>query len=85
MIFFEEGITYRAELLNIDLVKITVTGCWYKQAHVHVAISRSFVSLHLLGGGGGPKSILFSLFQNKKASFKGIYMLNVRSFFIQKV
>ena len=38
--------------------------------------------------GGGPKGILFSLFWNKKASFKGIYTLNgvhKRVFSIQKV
>ena len=71
MIFFEEGITYRAELLNIDLVKITVTGCWYKQAHVHVAISRSFVSLHLFFWGGGVQKVFyFPCFWIKKHHLK---------------
>ena len=65
-----------AESLNLDLVKIQVRGCWYKQTHVLGAISRLFVSLRLFFGGGGPKSILFSLFRNKKASFKGVNTLN---------
>ena len=46
-----------------------------RQKLVRIAISRPFVSLYL-GGGGGPESILFSLFWNKKASFKGIDTLN---------
>ena len=67
---------YYSGLLQLrDLVKILVTDCWFKLTLVCVAISRMFVSLHLLGG-GGPKSTLFSLFLNKKASFKGISMLN---------
>ena len=38
-----------AESLNLDLVKIQVTGCWYKQTHMRVlvAISRPFVALLL--------------------------------------
>ena len=39
---FDEGINlwfYNAESLNVDLEKIQVTGCWYKQTHVRVAIS----------------------------------------------
>ena len=54
--------------------KIQVTDCWYKQTHVCIAISRPFVSLCLFRG--GLKSIFFSFFRNKKASFKGIYTLN---------
>ena len=65
------------ESLHLDLIKLQFTCCWQKQTRVCVTISRPFVSLHLFWGGEGvPKSILFSLFQNKKASFKGIYTLN---------
>ena len=78
MINFNEGITLQSEslnLFNLDLVNIQVTGCWYRQTLVLVAISRLFVSLSLFFG-GGPKSILFSLFWNNKASFKYIYTFN---------
>ena len=76
MIILNEGITLKSESLNLDLANIQVMGCWYRQALVPVAISCPFVSLSLFGVGGGPKSILFSLFWNKKASFKCIYTLN---------
>ena len=68
--------------------KIKVTGCWYKKTRVcsHIVI----VHIHApFFWGGGPKSILFPLFQTKKTSFKGIYMLNDKhiceSFSVQKV
>ena len=60
---------------NHYLVDIQVTGCLYRQTLECVAISQPFVSLSLLGG-GVQKGILFSLFWNKRASFKGIYALN---------
>ena len=63
-----------AESLNLDLVNIQVIGCWYKQTHVRVAMFTTVrITVAFLGG---PESILFSLFQNKKASLKGIYTLN---------
>ena len=76
MIIFDEEITLKfpsTKSLNIDQVEIQVTGCCYKQIYVRVAVLLLFVSLRLFWG--GPKSI-FSLFRNKKASFKGMYMLN---------
>ena len=61
-------------MLNLDLVNIQVTGWLYRQTLVRVDISRLFVSLSLFVG--GPKSILFYLFWNSKASSKYIYTLN---------
>ena len=78
MIIINEGITLSSESLYLDLVNIQVAGCRYRQTLELVASSRPFVSLSLFwGGGGGPKGILFSLYWNKEASFKGIYTLNV--------
>ena len=80
MIIFSEGITLYSEslkLLSLDLVNIQVTGLLYRQTLVRVDISRLLVSLSLFFfGGGGSKSILFSLFWNNKASSKYIYTLN---------
>ena len=62
-----------------ELVKVQVTGCWYRQTHVRVAIIAAVrIPAPFLGGGGrgGRKSSFFSLFRNTKASFKGIDMLN---------
>ena len=43
---------YSAIVLDIDLVKIQVTGCWYKQAHVRVAmLSTVCIPASFLGGG----------------------------------
>ena len=60
---------YSAIVLDIDLVKIQVTGCWYKQAHVRVAMLSTVCIPASFWGGRGPKSILLSLFWNEKASF----------------
>ena len=76
IIIFNEEITLQSESLNHDLINIQVTGCCYRQTLERVAISRPFVSLSRFYWGGGPKSILFSLFWNKKASFEGIYTFN---------
>ena len=62
-------------------------GCWYKQAHVRVAMFATVRFPASFIGRGGAKSILFSLFLNKKASFKGIYTLNgihLKVFFIKE-
>ena len=52
-------------------------SCLYKQTYMHVAM---FTTVRMPApfflGGGGAKCILFSLFLNNKASFKGIYTLN---------
>ena len=66
-----------AESFNLDLVKLQVTGCWYKQTHARGAISRLFVSLRLFIGGGGVQKVFHFIFGgNKKASFKGINTSN---------
>ena len=64
---------YSAESLNVDLVKIQVTCCWYKQAHMRVAM---FATIRISAPFWGSKSIFFSLFWNKKATFKCTYTLN---------
>ena len=53
--------SFLVESLNIDLVKIQVTGYCYKQTHVRVAISQPFVSLRLFFGGGGSKKYFIFL------------------------
>ena len=59
-----------------ELVKVQVTGCWYRQTHVRVAIIAAVRIPAPFLGGGGRKSSFFSLFRNTKVSFKGIDMLN---------
>ena len=63
-----------AESLNLDLVNMQVMGCRYRQtcAYSHIATVHILEPFFL---GGGPKSILLSLFWNKKASARGIYTL----------
>ena len=64
------------ESLNIDLVKIQVTGCWYRQALVGVVISRPSISLHM--GWGVQKVFYFLCFGILKIHhLKGIDTLNV--------
>ena len=46
---FNEGITLQSESLNLDLVNIQVTGCWFKTLE-HVAMPPPFVSLSLFLG-----------------------------------
>ena len=67
---FDEGIRllcgfYSAESLMEDLVRIQVKRCLYKQTHVCSNTATVRIPAPLFGG-GGPKSILFSLFRNKK-------------------
>ena len=53
-----------SELLYVDLVKIQVTGCWYKQAHVLVAM---FTTV-----------ILYYMLDNKVAINKGLFIRTKR-------
>ena len=61
-----DGLLCSAESLNIDQVKILVSGSWYKQVNVRVACS-TYSYAFFGGGGGGAKSISFSLFRNRKS------------------
>ena len=63
-----------AESLNLNLVKIQVTGCWCLQANTCVFSHIATVRIPAPLGGGVQKVFYFLCF--KKASFKGIYTLN---------
>ena len=65
-----------AESLNLDLVKVQVTGCWYKQTHVRGATSRPFVSLRLFFFGGGVQKVFHFLCFGIKSIITCIYTLN---------
>ena len=83
-------VVLQRRITQCDLVKIQVTCCWLnKHNYVRVAMFATVrIPAPFFGGGGGPKSILFSLFLNKKTSFKGMYTLNgviYECFSIEKV
>ena len=54
-----------APLLNVHIVKTHVTGCWYKQTHVRVAMFATYRVCAPFWR--GPKSILCALFRDKKS------------------
>ena len=65
---------YSAIVLDIDLVKIQVTGCWYKQAHVRVAMLSTVCIPASFWGAGSKKYFIVSVLEWKSIILRYLYI-----------
>ena len=67
-------VVLKRRITYFDLVIIQVTGWWYRQTLVRVAISPPFISMSLFWEGGGSKSFIFFVSELKSIILMYVYV-----------